>query len=120
MIWLLLLLSVFSGTAGDLLTAKGMSDHGEIHDFRPAAVLRVAGVLSRNFYMVSGILTQAVSFFSFVALLGVAELSFAVPATALGNVAKTLFAKLFLREEVGWRRWAGALLVTCGVCLVSL
>ena len=55
--------------------------------------------------MITGIFAQAVSFFSFVALLGVAELSFAVPATALGNVAKTLFAKIWLNEHVSWRRW---------------
>ena len=118
--WLLLLISVFSGTAGDLLTAKGMRDHGEIHDFRPGAVLRVGRWLAHNLHMVTGIFAQAVSFFSFVALLGVAELSFAVPATALGNVVKTLFAKMFLREHVCWRRWAGALLVTFGVILVSI
>jgi uncharacterized membrane protein len=120
MTWFLLILSVISGTAGDLLTAKGMSDHGEIHDFRLNAVLRIAARLSRNIYIVTGTLAQAVSFFSFVALLGVADLSFAVPATALGNVAKTVFARLFLKERVGWRRWAGALLVSFGVLLVSM
>jgi uncharacterized membrane protein len=120
MTWFLLVLSVISGTAGDLLTAKGMSDHGEIHDFRPNAVLQIIARLSRNMFIVTGILAQAVSFFSFVALLGIADLSFAVPATALGNVAKTLFARMFLKEHVGWRRWAGALLVSFGVLLVSM
>ena len=97
-----------------------MRDHGEIHDFRPGAVAGVIAWLARDFSMLIGILAQAVSFFSFAALLGVADLSFAVPATALGNVAKTLFAKIFLREHVCWRRWAGVLLVSFGVFLVSL
>ena len=118
--WFLLIVSVLSGTAGDLLNAKSMRDHGEIHDFRPGAVARVIAWLARDFFMLAGVLAQAVSFFSFAALLGVADLSFAVPATALGNVAKTLFAKIFLREYVCWRRWAGALLVSFGVLLVSL
>ena len=118
--WFLLIVSVLSGTAGDLLNAKSMRDHGEIHDFRPGAVARVIAWLARDFSRLAGILAQAVSFFSFAALLGVADLSFAVPATALGNVAKTLFAKIFLREHVCWRRWAGALLVSFGVLLVSL
>jgi drug/metabolite transporter (DMT)-like permease len=117
--WLLLVISVLSGTIGDLLTARGMRDHGEIHDFRPGAVLGTARWLARNLDMVTGILAQAVSFFSFAALLGIAELSFAVPATALGNVVKTLFAKVFLGEHVSWRRWGGALLVTFGVILVA-
>ena len=91
--WFLLIVSVLSRTAGDLLNAKSMRDHGEIHDFRPGAVARVIAWLARDFFMLAGILAQAVSFFSFAALLGVADLSFAVPATALGNVAKTLSRK---------------------------
>ena len=118
--WLFLLTSVLTGTAGDLLMAKGMSDHGEIHDFRPRAMLRIISRLSGNLHIAIGILAQAVSFFSFVALLAVAELSFAVPATALGIVIKTIFAKFFLKEEIGGRRWVAALLVSFGVVLVSL
>jgi len=118
--WLFLLTSVLTGTAGDLLMAKGMSDHGEIYDFRPRALLRMITRLSGNGHIAIGILAQAVSFFSFVALLTVAELSFALPATALGMVIKTIFAKLFLNEQIGRRRWAAAVLVSFGVLLVSL
>jgi len=120
MAWLMLLASVLTGTAGDLLMAKGMSVHGEIHDFRPRAMVRVITMLSNNVYIAIGLLAQAFSFFSFVALLAVADLSFAVPATALGMVIKTLFAKLFLNEQIGGRRWAAAALVSAGVFLVSL
>ena len=120
MAWLLLMTSVLTGTAGDLLMARGMSDHGEIHDFRPRAVVRIITRLAGNMYMALSILGQAASFFSFVALLAVADLSFAVPATALGMVIKTLFAKLFLKEEIGGRRWVAAVLVSCGVFLISL
>jgi len=120
MAWLMLLASVLTGTAGDLLMAKGMSVHGEIHDFRPRAMVRVITMLSNNVYIAIGLLAQAFSFFSFVALLAVADLSFAVPATALGMVIKTLFAKLFLNEQIGGRRWVAAALVSAGVFLVSL
>jgi uncharacterized membrane protein len=97
-----------------------MSNHGEISDFTATGLAGVTARLARDLLMLMGIMAQAVSFFSFAALLGVAELSFAVPATALGNVAKTLFARLFLNEHVCWRRWAGALLVSICVYLVSL
>jgi uncharacterized membrane protein len=117
--WILVIVSVLSGVAGDFLNARSMRDHGEIHDFRPAAVAAVTWRLARDLFMITGVIAQAVSFFSFVALLGVADLSFAVPATALGNVVKTLVAKIFLREHVCWRRWAGAVLVSFGVMLVS-
>ena len=118
--WFLLTVSILSGAAGDLLNARSMRSHGEIHDFRPGAIAAVTARLARDFSMLGGILAQAISFFSFAALLGIAELSFAVPATALGNVAKTVFARMFLGEYVCWRRWAGAVLVSFGVFLVSM
>ena len=82
--WLLIVVSVLSGTAGDLLTAKSMRDHGEIDDFTPGGVAEAATQLARDRWMLGGVASQAVSFFSFVAALGIAELSFALPATALG------------------------------------
>jgi drug/metabolite transporter (DMT)-like permease len=50
----------------------------------------------------------------------VAELSFAVPATAATYILETIFARYVLKETVGWGRWAGAGLVACGVALLSL
>jgi len=50
----------------------------------------------------------------------VAELSFAVPVTAVTYVLETVLAKYLLHERVSWVRWAGASLVLCGVALVSL
>jgi drug/metabolite transporter (DMT)-like permease len=50
----------------------------------------------------------------------IANLSFAVPATAFSYVLETALAKYILKEHIGWRRWAGASLVGCGVLLVSL
>jgi drug/metabolite transporter (DMT)-like permease len=63
---------------------------------------------------------MAVSFFAFMALVSVADLSFAVPATAVSYVIETILAKTVLKEDVGWRRWAGALLVCTGVAMLSL
>ena len=53
-------------------------------------------------------------------LLTIADLSFAVPATAVTYVLETVLAKYVLKEQVNWLRWAGASLVICGVALVSL
>ena len=117
--WFLLIVSVLSGTAGDLLNAKSMRDHGEIHDFRPGAVAHVIAWLARDFFMLAGVLAQAVSFFSFAALLGVADLSFAVPATALGRCSQDSLREIFLREYVCWRRWTGAPLVSSRVAGLS-
>ncbi|HPT27083.1 MAG TPA: EamA family transporter [Bryobacteraceae bacterium] len=62
---------------------------------------------------------MAASFFAFTQLLKIADLSFAVPATALSLAIETLLARVILGERVTMQRWAGALLVLAGVFLVS-
>jgi len=118
--WLLVAIIVAATSAGEVLQAAGMKRHGEIDDFRPGALGRVAYAISRNSLIVLSILMMAVSFFAFMALVSVADLSFSVPATAASYVVETLLAKTILHERVGTHRWAGALLVCGGVALLSL
>ena len=118
--WLLVAIIVAATTVGEVLQAKGMRRHGEIRDFRPGAVGRALAILSRNGYVVASVAAMAVSFFAYLGLLTVAELSFAVPVTAITYVLETALARYILNERVSWVRWAGALLVICGVALVSL
>jgi drug/metabolite transporter (DMT)-like permease len=118
--WLLIGIIVAATTVGEVLQAIGMRRHGEIRDFRPGALGRALAVLSRSWYIVASMAAMAISFFAYLGLLTVSELSFAVPATAITYVLETALAKYVLRERVSWIRWAGASLVICGVALVSL
>jgi uncharacterized membrane protein len=54
-----------------------------------------------------------------MALLSIAKLSFAIPATAASYVIETLLAKHLLHEKINRKRWTGALLVTLGVILLA-
>ena len=118
--WTMVAIIVAATTVGEVLQAIGMRHHGEIHDFRPGALGRALAVLSRNRYVVASVVAMAISFFAYLELLTVAELSFAVPITAVTYVLETVLAKYVLGERVSWLRWAGASLVICGVALVSL
>lgn len=118
--WLLVAIIVTSTTVGDVLKSIGMRHHGEIHDFRPGALGRVLASIAQNRYIIGSVTAMTVSFFAFMALLSIANLSFAVPATAATYAFETLLAKFLLKEQVGWRRWAGAFLVLCGVVLLSV
>ena len=118
--WLLVAIIVGATSVGEVLQAAGMKRHGEIHDFRPGALGRVMYAIARNWLIVLSVVMMAVSFFAFMALLSVADLSFSVPATAASYVLETLLAKWVLKENVGAHRWAGALLVCSGVALLSL
>jgi drug/metabolite transporter (DMT)-like permease len=117
--WLLVGAIVGATTIGELLQAKGMRRHGEIRDFRPGALGRAAALLVRNWMVAASFVAMTISFFAYLGLLTVAELSFAVPATAITYALETLLAKYVLGERVTWLRWAGAALVIGGVALVA-
>ena len=117
--WLLVSVIVLATTAGEVLQAIGMRRHGEIHDFRPGALGRVISALAQCRYILAAVFAMAVSFFAFMALISVAELSFAVPVTAASYIFETIFAKNLLKEHIGWKRWTGVLLVAGGVALIS-
>lgn len=117
--WTMVAVIVAATAAGEVLAAMGMRRHGEIH-FRPGALGRAAALLVRNRFVIGSVLAMAVSFFAYMRLLTVAELSFAVPATAITYALETVMAKYVLKENVNRLRWAGAALVICGVALVSL
>jgi drug/metabolite transporter (DMT)-like permease len=118
--WLLIGIIVGATTVGEVLSAMGMRRHGEIRDFRPGALGGAIALLARNRFVIGSVMAMAVSFFAYMGLLTVSELSFAVPATAMTYVLETVLAKYVLKERVNWLRWAGASLVICGVALVSL
>jgi drug/metabolite transporter (DMT)-like permease len=118
--WIYIAIIVAATTVGEVMQAAGMRAHGEIKDFRPGALRRAVALLSRNRFVIGSVVAMAVSFFAYLGLLTIADLSFAVPATAITYVLETVLAKYLLKEQVNWLRWAGASLVICGVALVSL
>jgi len=116
--WVLLSIIVVATVFGDLLQSYEMKRSGEqAVDARGLArLLRL--IVSRRYLFLS-IVAMAISFFAFMALVQIAPLSFAVPASAATFVLETLLAKLVLKEQVGPRRAAGALLVLGGVVLLA-
>jgi drug/metabolite transporter (DMT)-like permease len=117
--WLLVALIAAATTVSDVLQAAAMKRHGEIRDFRPGAIGRLLAMLARNKLIVASVAAMTISFFAFLVLLSVADLSFAVPATAASYVFETVLAKYLLKEPVTLGRWLGASLVACGVALLS-
>jgi uncharacterized membrane protein len=117
--WVLLFTMVASTVAGDLLQSMEMKRHGEVC-FRNGRLAAAVSALCRNVWLALAIVFMAISFFVFLKLLTVADLSFAVPASAASFVLETLFARILLKEQINLRRWAGAALVACGVALLAL
>ena len=117
--WPLVLILVVSTTVGDVARAYGMKKHGEVREFHPGAIGSALRALVRNKWVILSTCAMAISFFAFMRLVSIAPLSFAVPVSAATLIPETILARLFLRERVDWRRWAGAGLIAAGVVLIS-
>ncbi len=66
-----------------------------------------------------GILLLIGFFASYLTALSWADLTFVLPATALGNVIIVLLSHFWLREPISLARWAGVALITIGVSFVA-
>ena len=111
---------VVAGTLGELCVSRAMKQVGEVHDFRPAAIVKVIGRALRVKWMWAGIGMMALAFFSLLAVLSVEKVSFVVPVTALSYVAGALGGRFFLGERITLSRWTGIALVCIGVTLVFM
>jgi drug/metabolite transporter (DMT)-like permease len=118
--FLLLLVIVGAGTGGELCVSRAMKVVGEVHDFRPGALVRFVLRAIRVGWMWIGIAMMALAFFSLLAMLSIESVSFVVPITALSYAAGALGAMLFLHERISRQRWLGVLIVCVGVTLVWL
>jgi transporter family protein len=109
---------IVASTAGELLTAHAMKESARLQVIGGSAM----GVLLQRGFQFSamwvGLLLQALAFFTLLALLSWADVSFVVPATALNYVVGAAGSALFLREQVDRTRWAGVLLVCLGVAVI--
>ena len=118
--WFLVGVIVACNACADLMSTAGMRHYGKVDHLNPSGVGRLVRALARNWCVIGGVVANAVGFFTFMSLLSIAEVSFAVPATAASFVLETALAKLILREDVHWRRWLGAVAITLGVALLAL
>lgn len=111
---------VASGTGGELCVSRAMKIVGEVHDFRPSALIRFVFRAMRVGWMWIGIAMMAMAFFSLLAMLSIENVSFVVPVTALSYAAGAFGAGIFLGERISAQRWIGVFLVCVGVTLVWL
>lgn len=113
--YLVLLAVMLFGSTGDALLKHGMDDFGRID---PHRLLHVVAALA-NPWVLLGIVCLVAFFASYLTALSWADLSYVLPATALGYVVVTLIGRYMLHENVSPLRWLGVLLISCGVGWVT-
>ena len=117
--WRLAALTSVCNTIGDVLNTAGMKREPEVEKLNLHSLIAMLSRIVRNPLVIGGVASLTAGFLAMMSLLSIANVSFAVPATAISFVLETLLAKYILKEDVGLRRWAAATLVACGVVLLQ-
>jgi len=118
MTWLLLSIVIAATAASDLLQSYEMK-RLEPQPVDGRGLASLLKTIAQRRYLILSIACLAVSFFSFMALVQIAPLSFAVPASAGSFIVETILAKMVLKEQIGARRAAGSLVVLAGIVLLA-
>jgi len=119
--WTMVAIIVGATALGDVLQSFEMKRHAvSVNELRPDHWAQTLRNLARRWPLVLAVFLMAISFFAFMKLLSLADLSFAVPATAASVVLETLLARVLLGESVTALRWVGAFCVACGVVLLAM
>ena len=116
--WVLVAVMVTATVLSDLLQSFEMKRAGE-QSVGARGLLRLVKMIAHRKFLILAIVCMAFSFFSFMALVQVEPLSFAVPASAASFILETVLAKLVLKEQVGMKRAVGALIVLAGVAMLG-
>jgi len=100
---------------GDSFLARGMTHMPSISAAHPGVV--IAAVFTP--WIALGIALLIAFFACYLTALSWADLTFVLPATALGYVIVALLSKFWLHESVSLERWAGIVLIALGVGFVA-
>lgn len=113
--YLVILFITFFGSVGDAFLARGMKQVQAI-DIHHLENLLIALI---NPFVVLGILFLIAFMYNYMTALSFADLSYVLPATALGYVVMTLLSIFWLHEHVNPQRWAGVAFIVVGVGLIA-
>jgi drug/metabolite transporter (DMT)-like permease len=101
--------------AGDSMLSHGMKQVGAISLHHLQGVLFAVA----NPWVGLGILFLLAFFATYMTALSWADLTYVMPATALGYVLLALVARFVLHEHISPLRWLGIVLITSGVGFVA-
>ncbi len=108
--------AVVFGAFGDIALSRGMK---MVDAADPPGIIAGFLMTMTNPFVMGGIVLLIAFLVLYLASLSWESLSFVLPLTAADYVLVTLLAHFLLREDVSPLRWAGSVLVACGIALVA-
>jgi drug/metabolite transporter (DMT)-like permease len=106
---------IIFGSTGDSFLSRGMKQVGAIDIHHLSSIFAAIA----NPWVILGIFLLLGFMFSYMTALSFADLTFVLPATAVGYINMTLISIFWLHEHVSLQRWAGVALIVAGVGLVA-
>ncbi len=113
--YLVLLSVILCGSTGDSFLSRGMKQVGAIDIHHLSSMFAAI----TNPWVILGIFFLLGFMASYMTALSFADLTFVLPATAIGYINMTLISIFWLHEHVSLQRWAGVVLIVAGVGLVA-
>ena len=115
----LMLVAVTAVTFGDIFMSQAMKSLGEVKVTGLRSLWDTGVRVFTTPRVWLAISLMATFFFLWLTVLSYADLSYALPLTALTYVLNGLLVGPMLGESVGTLRWAGILFIAIGVALVT-
>ncbi|HVU48324.1 MAG TPA: hypothetical protein VHD85_19500 [Terracidiphilus sp.] len=113
--YLILGLVAVCAPLGDTCLSRGMTAIPSISLAHAGAL--IAAVFTP--WVAAGIVLLIGFFACYLTALSWADLTFVLPATALGNMIVELLARFWLHETISLQRWIGVTLITVGVGFIA-
>jgi uncharacterized membrane protein len=109
--WICATIVVLANVFGNFFMKKGM----------PAELVGPIEYITVLFrpWVTLGVALLIVWMLARMALLSWADLSYVLPVTSVGYALVALVGRVFLHEQISFKRWAGIALIMGGVALVS-
>lgn len=105
---------------GQILIRRGMQQVGSLEQFQASLLLSYFGEAMLNPNVILGTFLHAIVYLLILTALSWADVTVAVPFTAIEYFFAALLAVTLLQETVSPLRWAGIGLIIVGVILISL
>jgi len=115
----ILLVALVLEAVGVVYLSAGLKQIGEPQQVNATEIGRLIARGATNRNILVGVLFEAVFFGALLYLLSQRDVSLIWPLTSLGFVITALAARLVLKEEVSWVRWAGVALIVVGAGLIT-
>jgi drug/metabolite transporter (DMT)-like permease len=113
--YLILLCISLTASIGDTFLSHGMSQVGQVDPHHLGLLLHAL----TNGWVIAGIVLLIGFFACYMTALSWADLTFVMPATALGYVVVALLSHFWLHEHLSLSRCAGIVLIVCAVGFVA-